>query len=152
MLGELADFFSLIQGTFTRMIGRVQATERWLHEDASQILVVTSVRQDGAETARQLVGALSEAGLGARAVVVNRALPAGFATEGALVEVAAADPHAAPVIRYALAYAAIQERVVEGVRGVAGKTVILPDARGLDGDGRLEAMARIGTLMRGGLE
>jgi anion-transporting ArsA/GET3 family ATPase len=151
MLGELADFFSLVEGTFTRMIGRVQATERWLHEEATQVLVVTSVRHDGAETARQLVGALSNAGLDARAVVVNRALPAGFATEGAL-EVAAADPHAAAVVRYTLAYSAIQERVVEGVRGLAGKTVIVPDARGLDGDGRLEAMARIGTVLRTGLE
>jgi arsenite-transporting ATPase len=152
MLGELADFFSLVQGTFARMIARVQITERWLHEPSTQILVVTSVRHDGAETARELVGALSNAGLGARAVVVNRALPAGFAEEKALLDVAAGNPHAAPVIRYALAYAAIQERVVEGVRRLAGRTVILPDARGLDGDGRLEAMGRIGTLLRAGLE
>jgi anion-transporting ArsA/GET3 family ATPase len=152
LLSDLADFFALVQGTFTRMIARVQATERWLHEEATQILVVTSVRHDGAETAKQLLDALSNAGLVARAVVVNRALPIGLAAQRALIEVAAAEPRAVPVIRYALAYSAIQERVVEGVQGLAARTAIVPDARGLDGDERLEALARIGTELRAGLE
>jgi anion-transporting ArsA/GET3 family ATPase len=152
MLTDLADFFSLVQGTFTRMIVRVQATQRWLHEETTQILVVTSVRHDGAETARQLVAALSNAGLVARAVVVNRALPVGLAAPSVPLDAAAADPWAAPVIRYALAYGAIQERVVEGVQGLAARTAIVPDARGLDSDARLEALARIGVVLRAGLE
>jgi hypothetical protein len=79
-------------------------------------------------------------------------LPIGLAAQRALIEVAAAEPRAAPVIRYALAYSAIQERVVEGVQGLAARTAIVPDARGLDGDERLEALARIGTELRAGLE
>ena len=53
---------------------------------------------------------------------------------------------------YALAYGAIQERVVEGVQGLSARTAIVPDARGLDSDGRLEALSRIGAALRAGLE
>jgi CBS domain-containing protein len=40
------------------------------------------------------------------------------------------------------AYGAIQERVVEGVQGLAARTAIVPDVRGLDNNGRLEARNR----------
>jgi anion-transporting ArsA/GET3 family ATPase len=152
MLSDLAEFFSLVEGMFARMLARVQTTQRWLRDGSTELLIVTSVRDDGAQTARDLAGALAEAGLVAGAVVVNRALPADLAAQSELLERAAAvDPEAAPVIRYALAYAAIQARVVQAVRGLSATTALVPDARGLDGEARLESLAQIGRALRGGL-
>jgi hypothetical protein len=111
------------------------------------------VRPDGARLASELANALSVAGLHPRAVVVNRGLPSGFAGhEAQLQAIAGGDPSAAPVIRYALAYSAIEARVTEDVRSLAPKLVVLPDARGLDSDSRLSALAQIGGLLRAGLE
>jgi len=153
MLLDLADFFSLVEGMFTTLLARVQSTQRWLHDDSTQLLVVTGARHDGAQTATALVQALSDAGLVPRAVILNRALPAGLAEYAATLEATiASDPGSGPVIRYALSYAAIQARALAGVRGLAGRTAIVPDAPGLDGDARLESLARIGETLRLALE
>lgn len=153
MLADLADFFALVEGMFARMLMRVEETQRWLRAETTQILVVTSVRYDGARMASDLVDALAEARLAPRAVIVNRALPAELPRHaGALRVAAAGDPWAASVVRYALGYASVQARVVEGVRGLAETTVVVPDARGLDGEARLASLARIGEGVRTGLE
>ena len=154
MLVDLADLFSLVDEMFARMLVRVQATQRWLRDASTQLVVVTSVRYDGAQMASSLVLALSSAGLTARAVVVNRALPVGFAEHVAPFEseAIANDATASPVIRYALAYAAIQARLVGAVHDLTSKTIVLPVARGLDGDARLEALTSIGELLRVGLD
>jgi anion-transporting ArsA/GET3 family ATPase len=153
LLFDLADFFALVDAMFAQMLARVQVTQRWLRDPRTQILVVTSVRHDGAQTAKELVGALSQARLVARAVVVNRALPAGLVDQReALESTVASDSSAGPVIRYALAYAAMQARVVDGARGLAASTIAVPDARGLDGDARLESLTRLGEVLRAGLE
>ncbi len=147
MLADLADFFSLVEGMFATLLARVQSTQRWLHEASTELLVVTSVRDDGAQTARDLARSLSQAGLAARAVVLNRALPPELSAQLAPL-LASASPEAAPVLRYALAYAAIQVRVIESVRGLAPTTAVVPDARGLDGDARLESLTRLGQALR----
>jgi anion-transporting ArsA/GET3 family ATPase len=153
MLSDLADFFSLVEEMFSRLLARVQTTQRWLHDPSTELLIVTSVRDDGAQTARDLARALAEAGLVPRAVVVNRALPAELAAQKApLAAAASSGPEAAAVIRYALAYVAIQARVVDAVTGLAATTLIVPDARGLDADARLETLAGIGQVVRAGLE
>lgn len=150
MLSDLADFFSLVEGTFATLLARVQTTQGWLRDASTELLVVTSVRDDGAQTARDLAGALSQAGLAPRAVVLNRALPQDLAAQLAPLEPFASS-EAAPVLRYAMAYTTIQARVIESVRGLARTTVVVPDARGLDGDARLESLARLGQALREGL-
>ncbi|MGO8996247.1 MAG: ArsA-related P-loop ATPase [Polyangiaceae bacterium] len=153
LMHDLADFFSLVETMFARMLERVKATQRWLRDETTEILVVTSVSDDGAQMARGLIDALSAARLAPCAVIVNRAAPVGLAGQrGALELAAASDLGAAPVVRYALAYAAIQARVVEAAEGLAPKIVIVPDARGLDGDGRLESLTQIGQTLRAALE
>jgi anion-transporting ArsA/GET3 family ATPase len=153
LLLDLAEFFSLIEGVFARMLARVEATQRWLRDESTQILVVTSVRNDGARTASELVDALAGAKLAPRAIVVNRALPDGLARFADDLEAAAADdPLAANVVRYALSYAAMQRRVVQGVAVLATRTVLVPGAQGLDGDARLGAMASIGEILQASLE
>jgi hypothetical protein len=147
MLADLADFFSLVEGMFATLLARVQTTQRWLHEASTEMLVVTSVRDDGAQTAKDLARSLSQAGLVARAVVLNRALPPELPAELTPL-LASASLEAVPVLRYALAYAAIQARVIDSVRGLAPTTAIVPDARGLDGDARLESLAQLGQALR----
>lgn len=113
---------------------------------------MTSVRPDGARTARELVDALSSAGLVPRAIVVNRALSGALVGCAAQLEASAAsDPRAASVIRYALAQAAIAAGIVEAVRGLAPTTALVPDARGLDGDARLASLTQVGEALREGL-
>jgi anion-transporting ArsA/GET3 family ATPase len=149
MLADLAEFFSLVDETFTRMLARVQATQHWLHDPSTELLIVTSVRDDGARTARDLARALAQAAMSPRAVVVNRALPAEMnAQQGPLQAIASVDPEAAVVIRYALACSTIQARLVEAVRGIAPTTAVVPDARGLDGEARLDVLAKVGQALR----
>jgi anion-transporting ArsA/GET3 family ATPase len=156
MLLDLADFFSLVEGTFTGLLTRVQATQLWLRADTTQIIVVTSVRHDGGQTARALVEALSCAKLVPRVIVVNRTLATELARYVApLIEgagAAAIGSEAVSVIRYILAYAVIQARVVDTVKGLTPITAVVPDARGLDGDARLASLSLIGEVLRARLE
>lgn len=153
MLMDLADLFSLVEGMFGSLLARVQQTQRWLRDETTEILVVTSVRHDGALTATALVDALSSAGLVPRAVVLNRALPAGLTECAAPLQAAAvSNPESAPVIRYALAYAAIQARTLEDVRGLAARTAVVYEASAVSGDTRLESLTRVGEVLRLGLE
>jgi hypothetical protein len=46
----------------------------------------------------------------------------------------------------------MQKRVVDAVRGLAPTTALVPDARGLDADGRIEALAAIGATLCSALE
>jgi anion-transporting ArsA/GET3 family ATPase len=151
LLVDLSEFFSLIDAAFARMLQRVQVAQLWLRSDSTEILLVTSGRDDGAPTARGLARALGRAGLAPRAVVLNRALPAPVVR--ALGELSASehDPAAAPVLHYALACAALQERVVEQVRGLAPTLIVLPQAAGLDAGARLDGLERLGELLRAGL-
>ncbi len=152
MLGDLADFFSLVEGTFTRMLARVQTTQKWLHDPSTELIIVTSAHEDGARTARELAAALTHAGLSPRAVVVNRALPPAMeAQRAALQAFALAHPEASATVQVALGYVAIQARVVESVRGLVPTTVVVPDARGLDGESRLEVLAGLGRALEAAL-
>ena len=148
LLSDLAGFFWLVDGLFTRMGSRVEATRHWLHEGDTRLLVVTSVRHDGAERATELASALARAGLGPYAVVVNRAVGPALAAHAPDLERAmAGDARAAPVVRYALAYAALEARVATAVRALAPVTALVANARGLDGDARLEALAELGERL-----
>jgi anion-transporting ArsA/GET3 family ATPase len=151
MLLELADFFSLVEGMFARLLSRVEIAERWLRDPTTELIVVTSVRDDAARTARALGAALGDAGLRLRAVVVNRALPGATGDRAALEAIAASEPASAPVIRYALAYEVLESQVVQSIRALGATTVIVPDVRGLDGDERLAALARLGGVLRAAL-
>lgn len=148
LVEELADFFSLIEAMFARMLPRLERTRKWLASGSTEILVVTTVRADGHETAESLVNALGGAGLTPRAIIVNRAFPASFVeSKAALTAAMATDPSLAPFIRYAFAHAAIEKRVTDEVRRLSEATIILPDADGLDGDGRLAALRALGDAL-----
>ncbi len=148
LLLELAEFLSLVEGVFACMLRRVQATEAWLRDPATQILVVTSVRDDGARMSRELVVALREVGLAPRAVVINRAVPAGFVRElRALGDAPNLPAEGARVIRYAVAYAEMQDRLLDGVKDSARATVVLEAVRGLDADARLSVLEELGRTL-----
>jgi hypothetical protein len=152
LLTDLATFFWLVDGLLSRMGSRVEVTRRWLRGGDARLLVVTSVRHDGAERATDLTSALARAGLAPHAVVVNRAV--GEAVAGhvqALERTLGSHPEGAPVVRYALAYAGLQARVARAVQALAPVTVLVADARGLDGDARLQALTEVGERLRAGL-
>lgn len=145
VLVQLADFFSLVDVMFARMLARVEATQRWLRDPTTEILVVTSVRDDGAETVVALARALSSAELHLRAVIMNRALPPRVDAELGEIDTAAFGDEAAAVFRYVRAYLDIQARVTADISPVAPSIVTLPALAGLDTEKRLEILTSLGS-------
>ena len=148
LLLDLAEFFSLVEAVFSRMLTRVKATEHWLRDPATEILVVTSVRDDGGRMTRELADALRDVRLAPRAIVINRALPAGFVDEvQALGDAPGLPSEGVRVLRYAVAYAKMPERLVTGLKELAPATVVIGACAGLDGGERLAALEELGRAL-----
>jgi anion-transporting ArsA/GET3 family ATPase len=149
MLLDLAELLSLVQRPFEHLLARLGRARLWLEGDDARILLVTSARDEAAAaTAIQTCAVLQDLGMGPWATIVNRALPAALGRELAAVEQEATTPEAAAEVRYARACATAQERVVAQVARLAPRLVVLGAGRGLDGEGRLEALAAIGEQLR----
>jgi hypothetical protein len=148
MLLELAEFVSLIQSVLTTMLERLERTRRWLRENSTEILIVTTVREDAAYSARQLAEALRRLGLAPRATIVNRALTSTLSAELGELDLTLLAPEPAAVVRYARAYAAMQSRVVDALTPLAPTLAVVPAARDLDEAGRLDAFTALGDQLR----
>jgi anion-transporting ArsA/GET3 family ATPase len=147
---ELADLLSLIEGVLEQMLARLERAQRTLRDPSTEILLVAAVRDDAAHVAEQLAAALGAVGLRPRATVVNRALPPALDAELAAIPPAAIPPEAAAVVRYARAQAAMERRVIAAVAPL-GPVAVVPSVRGLDEDGRLDALALLGERLAGAL-
>lgn len=148
MVQKLAEFLALVEGMLAEMLARVARAEAWLREESTEILLVTAVRDDAADTAAKLAGALRELGLAPRAIVVNRALPDSLGDELAGLSEPPALPDAVAFLRHARALAAMQRRVVSALAPLAPSIAVVPAARGLDEEGRLDALAVLGERLR----
>jgi hypothetical protein len=133
------------------MLGRLEQAQRWLRAPSTELLLVAAVRDDAAHAAGEIAAALAVEGLRPRAAVVNRALPAALLAEMDALGGVSLGAEAEALLRYARAQAAIERRVVEGVAALAPAVVVVPAARGLDEEGRLEALAALGERLRGAL-
>lgn len=150
LLGDLAEFLALTEGVIARMLARLDTVRAALRGGTVRVLLITTVREDAAVTARHLAAALRAVDIPPSAVVLNRALPEG--TERALARCIAPEaPGARALVHYAQRYAAMQARVRLGVESLAPATVALPAVRGLDGEDRLAALGELGALLHAGL-
>jgi anion-transporting ArsA/GET3 family ATPase len=147
-LFELAEFFSLVEAMFGRMLTRVDRTRRWLRDPATHLLVVASVRQDAASGVERLLGALEASELSASAVILNRALPLDMEHDVELLERAVrTEPRSRPLVQYALSYGTLQAELIEHGRSWRTRVVLVPEARGLHGSASLSSLAEVGGIL-----
>lgn len=148
LLSELADFLALVEGLVGRMLDRVTVAQGWFNDPRTELLLVAAVRDDAAQTAQELARALASLHLAPRATVVNRALPTALGPELDRLEDASLPPEAVPFVRYARAYTRTQARVIAAVGPLAPTVVVVPASRGLDEEGRREALTALGEHLR----
>lgn len=147
MLFELADFLLLVEDVLTPMMTRLEHAQQWLKRADTEVLLVTAVRDEAVTTVAQFTAALKGVGITPAAVVVNRALPAELAAELAPLDPATLRGDEAAVVRFARGTAAVQARLVAALQAVTPVVKVVPAARGLDGDDRLAALARLGEVL-----
>jgi len=147
MLGELGELATAVQRPFRRVVDRLERAQAALRDPATEILLVTAVREDAVASATALRIALTDVGLAPSAVVVNRALPAPLGVEVERMDETSLAPDAAALVRYLRAYGEIQARVQAGARALAPVVFALPAASGLDGDARLARLAELGARL-----
>jgi len=145
MLAELGELAGAVQRPFRRVADRLERAQAALHDPATEILLVTAVREDAVASSHALRAALADAGMAPSAVVVNRVLPAAACDEIARMDETSCDGAAAALARYLRAYAAIEARVEAGARVLAPGVVALAATTGLDGDSRLARLAELGA-------
>jgi len=150
LLLELADFVALAHGLFGQMLERVERMQAWLLAPSTEILLVTAVRPDADRTARELIEALASVQLAPSALVLNRAVPRELA--GEIEGLASPAPHAAALLHYARAYAAVQSRLSTAMLPLAPRLVHVGAARGLDEADRISALAAVGEQLRRAIE
>ena len=80
VLVELAEFSILVEGVAAAMIARLERARDWLRRSDTEILLVCVPRPDAAAGVRQLADELRRLRLEPGPIVLNRALPAEFAT------------------------------------------------------------------------
>jgi anion-transporting ArsA/GET3 family ATPase len=152
LLSDLAEFVSLVEGVFARMLARLEVVQQWLARPTTEIMLVTTVREDAAEGARAIAAELSTVGLAARRVVINRALSPEVVAELGTLDEPAPSPalssgaaSGAAVVRYARAYAAVQRHVTDGARALA-PIVLVPHAPEA-AEAKLESLAALGAFL-----
>ena len=144
LLSELLELASFAEQPVGRILDRLERAQAWLHDPATELLLVTAVREDARETTRALRDALAESAMRPSAVVVNRTIPRALAAEIAEVDARALEDPARAIVRYVRAFGDIQTRVVDDARALAPRVIEIPAATGLDGPDRLAALAAIG--------
>jgi anion-transporting ArsA/GET3 family ATPase len=147
MLLELADFLLSVEEVLTSMLRRLDAAQAWLSSPDTELVLVTAVRDEAADTAAQLIAELKGVGLKPAVLVVNRALPVGLGRELAPVDLATLTPEAQAVVRFARGSAELQARLVEALKSLAVPVKLAPAARGLDAADRLGALERLGDAL-----
>lgn len=145
MLVQLAQLVAAVERPFHQVLARLERAQSWLREPTTQILLVTTVREDAITATSVLRAALVEVGLAPAAVVVNRALPETLGPELVAVDDASLDAESACVVRYARGYLDVQAHVIARAASLAPSVVSLPARSGLDGEQRLGALAELGT-------
>lgn len=151
MLADFAQLLSVAEGPFRRVLGRLEHAEACLRDPSTQILLVTTVREQAIDALLHSRSALDESRLSASAIVVNRTLPPALAMELSGVDDAALGPEGAGVVRYVRAYLDVQASTVVGARRLASSVVEVPAVVGLDSEGRLQALAQLGEMLQQGL-
>lgn len=144
MLFELADFLLLVEPVLVRMLERLEAAQAWLRRADTEVLLVTAVRPEAETTTAQLGAALEAVGIPPTVVVLNRALPPALADELRALGAAPVSAEEAAVARFAMGTVQVQARLLEVLRARRTPVKVVPAARGLDGEARLEALARLG--------
>lgn len=139
LIAQLADFFALATAPLQRLLDRLVVAQRWLAEESTELLLVTSPRDFEAQGARLLAQALEGHGLRARAIIVNRAWPAGVVSELAAVE-----PGEDALLRYARAYASAQLETLRAANALAPRLVEVPAAVALASGEPREVLLELG--------
>jgi anion-transporting ArsA/GET3 family ATPase len=148
MLVELADFLALAEDAFGRMATRLADARRWLADPSTDLLLVTTVRDDAAEMAGGMARALASLDLSPRATLVNRTFAPELGAELDALGPVSLSPESAAVVRYARAQLALQARVVEAVAPLAPAIASLPASRSFEGDARRGALLALGERVR----
>ncbi len=144
---ELADLVTLAHDLFLQMLERVERTQRWLSAPETELLLVTTVREDAPYGARRIADALRAENLHPSAVVLNRAVLSEAMSE---LEALASRPLPAethPFVRYAASYVAVQRAISEPLRELAPRMMLVPTCGGLDGHERADVLARLGDAL-----
>lgn len=151
LLGELGELATSVQRPFQRVLDRLERAEAALRDPATEILLVTTVREDAVHSTQALRAELAALGHPPSVVVVNRALSPSLGAETAHVDETSLDAPSAALLRYLRAYDAIQARVVSGAKVLAPSIVTLAAVSGLDGDARLARLAELGAHLCEGI-
>jgi arsenite-transporting ATPase len=144
LLAELGELAATVQRPFRRVVDRLERAQAALRDPATEILLVTTVREDAARSSHALRVALANVGLPPSAVVVNRALPEPVCNEAASLNETSLDATGVAVLRYLRAQTELQARVVDGVKDLAPTTAVVSAMTGLDGDDRLARLTLLG--------
>jgi anion-transporting ArsA/GET3 family ATPase len=144
MLFELADFLLLVEDVLTKMISRLEKAQAWLKQPDTEVLLVTAVRAEAVATITTFSAALKAVGITPAAVVLNRALPVELVAELEPIDVSTLSAEEAAVVLFARGTSAVQARLLQALRERTAVVKVVPAARGLDGDDRLAALARLG--------
>jgi anion-transporting ArsA/GET3 family ATPase len=144
---ELADLVTLAHDLFLQMLHRVERTQRWLAMPETEILLVTTVREDALYGARRIADALRAENLGPSAVVLNRAVSPEAMQELTALAARPLPPETHPFVRYAASYVAVQRAISESLGELAQRLVLVPTSGGLDGHERADVLARLGDAL-----
>ncbi|MFZ5441944.1 MAG: ArsA-related P-loop ATPase [Myxococcota bacterium] len=147
MLFELADFLLLVEPVLVRMLERLEAAQAWLQRADTEVLLVSAVRPDAESTTQQLTAALKGVGVQPAAIVLNRALAPELITELATTDPSTLSAEERDLVRFISGTAAVQTKLHEVLRARGTPVKLVPAARGLDGEARLDALAALGASL-----
>ena len=151
LLGELGELATSVQRPFQRVLDRLEHAQAALRDPATEILLVTAVREDAVHSTEALRAELAAIGHPPSVVVVNRVLSSALRAESAHVDETSLDAPSSALLRYLRAYDAIQARVVAGANALAPSIVTLAAVSGLDGDARLARLTSLGACLCEGI-
>ncbi|MEO8876193.1 MAG: ArsA-related P-loop ATPase, partial [Polyangiaceae bacterium] len=86
ILTDLAELAGAAESQFQRVLDRLERAQAALRDPSTEILLVTTVREDAIASTQTLRDALVEISLPPRAVIVNRVIPAAVGAEMSGIE------------------------------------------------------------------
>lgn len=151
---NFAEFLTMLDEVFITALDRLKYAQKWLKHSSTNIILVSSIREDAVAIAKEMGRILSNMSINSRLAIINRAFPVNLKEEKALLDFLEKDEfvnfNEKLFANYLSGYNMVQKRISNELSGFVDFVVEIPVSANLDmgQELRLQDLSALGNVIR----
>jgi anion-transporting ArsA/GET3 family ATPase len=151
---NFAEFLTMLDEVFITALDRLKYTQKWLKHSSTNIILVSSIREDTVAVAKEIGRILNKMGVSPSFAIINRAFPANLKEENELKMFMEKDSfinsNEKLFANYLSSYNVTQQKVLQQLSGFSVSVIEIPVTASLDVEQelRLSDLSTLGDIIR----